>query len=154
MSIHHLQTWPDSCVAAAMCMIQRWRRQVPTEKRFYDENQWGDPYYIVRTLPRIEARSVEQDMEHELRLDLRLGRVVVVKVLARNYESWRSTAYPHLRSQHGTMTSGHHMVVLISGTDDGYRFLDPFYPDDGQPLEVSDDAFTTWFVGLALIASP
>lgn len=153
MSIHHFQTWPDSCVAAAMCMIQRWRGEAPTEKRFYDENPWGDPHYISETLPRIEARLVEPNMEHELRLDLRLDRVVVVKALVRNYEGWRSTAYPHLRSHHGTMTSGHHMVVLISGTDDGYLLHDPFYPGDAQPLEASDKAFVDWFVGLAFIAS-
>jgi hypothetical protein len=136
-----------------MCMIQRWRDEAPTEKRFYDENPGGDPYYIIETLPRVEARSVDPPMEHELRLDLRSGRVVVVKALVRNYANWRSTAYPHLRSPHGTMTSGHHMVVLTSGTDDGYRFLDPFYTVDAQPLEVSDDAFTNWFVGHAFIAS-
>lgn len=68
MIIHHLQTQPDSCVAAAMCMIQRWRGEAPTEKQFYDENPGGDPYYIIAALPRIEARSVEPHMDHTLRL--------------------------------------------------------------------------------------
>jgi hypothetical protein len=151
MSIHHLQTWPDSCVAAAMCMIQRWRGEAPTESRFHNENSCYS-YSYIKTLPGIEARLVDPGMEHELRLDL-FDQVVVVLALTRNYEGWRSTAYPDLRSPHGTMTSGHHMVVLISATDDGYRLLDPFYPGSAQPLEVSDDDFVGWFTGLAFIAS-
>jgi len=152
MSIHHLQTWPDSCVAAAMCMIQRWRGEDPTEARFYEQNTGRLPAYIT-TLPRVEARFVEPGMEHELRLSLRRDQVVVVMVLARNYESWRSTAYPNLRSPHGTMTSGYHMVVLISGTRDVYRVFDSFYPATEQPLKVSNDDFVSWFVGHAFIAS-
>lgn len=136
-----------------MCMIQRWRDETPTEKRFYDENPGGDPYYIIEALPRVEGRSVEPHMDHALRLHLKRGRVVVVKALVRNYESWRATAYPQLRSPHGTMTSGHHVVVLISDTNYGYRLLDPFYRGDAQPLEVADEAFTSWFVGHAFIAS-
>jgi hypothetical protein len=94
-----------------MCMIQRWRGEVPTE----------------------------------------------ATALLQNYENWRSTAHPNLHSPHGTMSSLsslYHMVLLISGTRDGYHLLDPFYPGDAQPLEVSDGAFVGWFTGLAFIASP
>ncbi len=153
MSHHYFQTWPDSCVAAAMCMIQRWRGEDPTEARFHEENAWHDPKHIT-TLPRIEARFVEPGMEHELRLELRLDQVVVATALVQNYENLRSNAYPNLRSPHGTMSSLYHMVVLISATRDGYRLFDPFYPDDGQPLEVTDEDFVEWFTGLAFIASP
>jgi hypothetical protein len=55
------------------------------------------------------------------------------------------------------MTSGHHMVMLISGTDDGYRLLDPFHTGDAQPLEVSDDAFTnsgSWAMRSSPAAEP
>ena len=152
MSFHYYQTWPDSCVAAAMCMIQRWRGQAPTEAAFYEANPSGKPGYIT-TLPRIEARLLEPDTERELRTDLRLGRVIVTLALVRNYEGWRSMAYPELRSPHGTMTRGYHMVVLTSGTRGGYRFLDPFYPGDAQPLQVSDEGFVRWFAGHAFIAS-
>jgi len=152
MSIHHLQSWPDSCIAAAMCMIQRWRGEAPTEAQFHQANSWLRPHYIA-TLPRVEAHSVERNMEQELRLYLKHDRVVVATALVQNYESWRSTAYPNLRSPHGTMSALYHMVVLISGTDDGYRLLDPFYPADAQPLEVFDDDFVGWFTGLAFIAS-
>jgi hypothetical protein len=152
MSIHHLQTWPDSCVAAAMCMIQRWRGEVPTEAQFHQVNSWHSPHYI-KTLPRVEAHSVERGMEQELRLYLRRGQVVVATALVQNYENWRSTAYPSLHSPHGMMSSFYHMVVLISGTRDEYHLFDPFYPDDAQPLKVSSDDFTGWFTGLAFIAS-
>ena len=153
MSIHHLQSWPDSCVAAAMCMIQRWRGQAPTEAHFHQANSWLRPHYI-KTLPRVEDHSVERDMEHEIRLYLRRGQVVVATALVQNYENWRSTAYPNLHSPHGSMSSLFHMVVLISTARDGYHLLDPFYPAVGQPLNVSDDDFVGWFTGLVFIASP
>jgi hypothetical protein len=155
MSNHHYQTWPDSCVAAAMCMIQRWRGEDPTEARFHEENPWRIPEHIT-TLPRIEKRFVESGRELELRLYLQLDQVVVATALVQNYENWRSTAYPNLCSRHGTMgtSSLYHMVVLISATRDGYLLFDPFYPGDAQPLEVSDAAFAAWFTSLAFIASP
>lgn len=139
-----------------MCMIQRWRNEVPTEARFHQANPWGRPHYI-ETLPRVEAHSVEQDVEYELRIHLRHGRVVVATALLRNYENWRSTAYPNLHSPHGMLSSLssllYHMVVLIPGSRHGYHLLDPFYPDDAQPLEVYDKDFMHWFTGLAFIAS-
>lgn len=52
------------------------------------------------------------------------------------------------------MSSLFHMVVLISTARDGYHLLDPFYPAEGQPLEVSDDDLMGWFTGLVFIASP
>lgn len=152
MGIHHFQTQPDSCVAAVMCMIQCWRGEAPTEARFHERSCY-EPHYIT-TLPRVEARSIDPDMEHEVRLCLQLGKIVVVKVVVRNYENWRSTAYPDLRSPHGMMNSGHHMVVLSSDERNGYQLLDPFYPGDTQPLTVSDDDFVQWFTGHAFIASP
>lgn len=152
MSIHHLQSWPDSCIAAAMCMIQRWRDVAPTEAQFHQANSWLRPHFIT-TLPLVEARSVERNEEDELRLCLQGDQVVVATALVQNYENWRSTAYPNLRSPHGTMSSLYHMVVLISETDDGYQLLDPYYPGDAQPLEVSDHEFIRWFTGLAFIAS-
>jgi hypothetical protein len=157
MNIHHLQSWPDSCIAAAMCMIQRWRGQLPTEAQFHRANAWLRPHYI-ETLPRVEAHYVDQEVEHELRLHLRYGRVVVATALVQNYESWRSSTYPNLHSPHGMMSSLsslYHMVVLIPDERDraGYRLFDPFYTADGQPLEVSVGDFTSWFTGLAFIAS-
>jgi hypothetical protein len=34
MTPHYLQSRADGCVAAAMCIIQRWRGQIPTENAF------------------------------------------------------------------------------------------------------------------------
>lgn len=154
MNIHHLQRWPDSCVAASMCMIQRWRGEDPSEARFHGQNPRRDPMTIHRTLPRVHVRELGPGQEHELALPLVLGRPVIVTAMASLYEPWCSRTYPRLQSPHGRMGQALHMIVLVSRVRDGYRLLDPFYPGEPQPLEVSDDDFERWFAGHAFIAHP
>jgi hypothetical protein len=108
---------------------------------------------ISRLLPRVVPRIVELGEEHELQLPLRGDRIVAVTAIGHNYDAWRRRALPTLRSPHGSIGPELHMVVLSTRLRDGFGFMDPFYPAEAQPLEVSDNEFSRWFAGHAFIAS-
>ena len=109
---------------------------------------------VAQLLPRVTAHAIGIGEEHHLELPLRMGRLVAVTGLVPNYESWRRRTSADLRSPHGDMRHGLHMVVLASRVDGGLGLFDPYYPGDAQPLVVDDDDFVGWFAGHAFIARP
>jgi hypothetical protein len=45
----------------------------------------------------------------------------------------------------------HHAIVLVESLPGGYRYLDPWYPREGQPLFLSRSDFALVWTGQAVI---
>ena len=130
MTSHHLQSQADGCVAAAMCIIQRWLGQAPTEQAFLAANPHHDPMLVARQLVGIQAMCLAVGDEREIALALLSARVAAVTVVSQHYEQWLRRRYPDLVSHHGRFGGAAmplHMVVLVSRARDGYELLDPFF---------------------------
>jgi len=141
---HHEQQYPDSCIAACMCMIQRWRGQAPTEARFH-ESQEPRPLETVCELGGVEFTDVEIGDERRMRIELSRGKRIITFVLGAPYIAIVAPKYPALRSRHGPMCEPAkyngplHALVLVSCSDSAYHYLDPYLPGSGQPLALTDD---------------
>jgi hypothetical protein len=159
---HHEQSYPNSCVPACMCMIQIWRGEPPTEDAFHQgANPGGHPIGLVRKLPRIkDLPASPRGDDADIHLALRQGRRVVVTVCGPRYVEWQQRHYPSAVSKHGTLCppgsfgAPFHAVLLIARLDDGYELYDPWFPADGQPFRISEDAFQWCFAGHAVVALP
>lgn len=156
MSCHYLQSQPDGCVAAAMCMIQQWRGQQPTEQTFLALTPRHDPMLVPRHLAHIQRKYLAFGSERELEVALLSDFIAAASMISDAYGPWLHRSYPALRSPHGpfTGTMGLHMVVLIGRVRDAYDLLDPFFAGTSQPLRIDDDAFAKCFGGHAFIATP
>lgn len=155
MTPHYLQSRADGCVAAAMCIIQRWRGQIPTENAFLASTPHDDPMLVARRIDRVRSMVLEVGSEHELVLALLSGSIAAVTVVSQHYEEWLRRRYPALTSPHGSFggaTMWLHMVVLVGRARDAFDLLDPFFVATGQPLRIDDDEFVACFGGHAFVA--
>lgn len=156
MTWHHLQSRADGCVAAAMCIIQRWRGEDPTEHAFLAAKPHDDPMLVPRQLAGIRAMSLAVGSEREIVLALLAGSIAAVTVVSQHYEHWLRRRYPELVSPHGGVSAAAmalHMIVLVGRARDAYEVLDPFFAPAGQPLRIDDDEFVSCFGGHAFVAS-
>ncbi|MDC0748109.1 hypothetical protein [Polyangium mundeleinium] len=155
---HHEQTHRDSCVAACMCIIQKWRGEAPTEAAFHESASTG-PQILgrrIRELGGARYAALAQDEERTLDLHLVDGGLVVVGVFGLLFADWQRRVYGQLISRHGEMSRAYsqkgypHAIVLVERSGDGYRLLDPWFPAMHQPLFIERSDFSNCFDGNAV----
>lgn len=155
---HHPQSYPNSCVPACMCIVQRWRGVAPTEDAFHaGADREGHSIGIVRWLGDVELVPTHADEFAELRFAVMSGALGIVVVSGPPYVRWLEATYP-LASPHGKLcppgTHGRprHALVVCGYDHDEWLVLDPWFPGDGQPLRMAEDDLVSCFAGLAAVA--
>lgn len=152
---HHEQTHRDSCVAACMCIIQKWRGEEPTEAAFHESAKAG-PQNLARRIPELGgARFAALAPDEERTIDVHLGDggLVVVGVFGLYFANWQRRTYVQLESRHGELSRAYsqkgypHAIVLVEGSRYGYRLLDPWFPATDQPLLIERYDFSRCFDG-------
>lgn len=161
---HYEQSWTNSCIPACMCIVQKWRGDIPTEALHHeDPSVRGHPYRRACRLDAAVYGALSSEEEDGLIPHIVEGGIVLIGVFNREYSAWQRGAYPDLRSKHGVLwTPGKyggpresHAVVLVRWDDaSGFWLLDPWFPSDGQPLLMKKSDFTTCFNGNAVFMNP
>ena len=154
---HHEQSYPNSCVPACMCMVQKMRGQGCTEEAFH-QGAFGDghPLASALALPRTRRQPLAVGEEEELNLALHQGQVILVSVSGPPFVRWLQAHHAGLSSRHGVLcnagTHGRpfHAIVLIAWRNDGYDLLDPYHPGASQPLWMDASSFASCFAGDAI----
>lgn len=164
VDFHHEQEHPWSCVAACVCMIQAWTGMDPAPDEAALLASWPAPRTDIRHLAGIgdlrlwdstDPRSVDR-----LRAALHRGWLVVT-LFPGPLTHFTLARTPAPRSRHGRLVAHEnaraaigppHAVVLVEARDpDGVRYLDPYYPPDGQPFSLAEDELAEAWTGYVLI---
>lgn len=175
LDCHHEQEAPDSCVAACVCMVKKWRGDVAKEA-------------VIRE--RLQALSVEglktaamefgwkfqwvdwdEVEEREACLgNLSRGVWIIVDVYPGHLTMHSEQLTPPPVSRHGPLMRRsaedldckedlsarlpqypHHAIVLVEEVVGGFRYLDPWFPRKGQPFFMSRADLGRMWAGLAVI---
>lgn len=158
---HYEQQYPNSCVPACMCILQKWRGLSATEDAFHgNAARDGHSLTLAVELGRVRLRSIAPGEEDEIDLALRLGHRIIAKVSGPPYIRWFVMSYPTARSRHGSLCAPgdrgkpFHAIVLVDHRRAGYRYHDPWYPADDQPFWMSEEDFQRCFAGEIAVAEP
>jgi hypothetical protein len=156
---HHEQRWRYSCVLACMAIVERSRGVDPPRSEDHDPGGLV-PVHRVADLP--DVALVKDDEITKLAFRLRIGSTLVIaRVSGPPWVATIAEAFPWLRSRHGRLcgpgTHGgpFHDVVLVDVVlgDDGeveaFQVLDPWFPNNNQPLELPLDLFEPCYAGPA-----
>ncbi|MBX3223369.1 MAG: hypothetical protein KF795_22850 [Labilithrix sp.] len=142
-----------------MAIVERSRGIDPP--RSEDDDPGGlVPVHRIADLP--DAVLVRDDEITALAFRLRIGKtLVVVRVSGPPWVATIQGAFPGLRSRHGHLCAPgayggpFHDVVLVDvilgedGEAEGFQVLDPWFPNNGQPLELALDLFESCYAGPA-----
>jgi hypothetical protein len=143
LDVHVRQSTPGSCVAACVCMVRRRRGERIEEHALLGE--WGSPGPFALTVHAEDMRDpsfpsqVDPTLESSwglLRAILRLGRWVIVSIVP----------LPHPGRSHA-------VVLIGSGEDDLYLYLDPAAPSDAQPRAFSEDDLVQQWTGQMIVCA-
>jgi hypothetical protein len=156
---HIEQSEPNGCVAACIAMVRR-----AQGRPFTDDDQarimaLGNETGVHLGVAGVEVdgcRGVMTTDEFLAQAPLWLadGRWLIVMVSGPPYVHRRGTTPGGRPSRHGDLCAPQdreppyppfHAVVLTERDDDGYVYLDPYYPADGQPLRMTDDDLVATF---------
>lgn len=166
VDFHREQELPDSCIAACITMVRAWQGPPPTPNEA--EVRVGmNPHTDVAGLAGAgrsafwepdDPRSYERVV-----FELNRGCWLVTVVFSGPLTHFALRRRPELTSRHGGMfrfpptpsTPGvPHAVVLVAADAGSVEYLDPYYPRDGQPLQLSIDEFAECWTGRLAIADP
>lgn len=172
---HQEQTASDGCVAACMCMVERWLGRETSEE---------DARARLRELPRAGLRTAalvtgwrgefmnwDSPLEREILLGhLARGFWLIVDVYPGHLTMLAERLVPAPVSRHGALmrrspedthrredlTSRvpqypHHAIVLVESAEGAIRYLDPWFPVRGQPFAMSREDFSTMWTGQVII---
>lgn len=172
---HQEQTASDSCVAACMCMVERWLGRKTSEE---------DARARLRELPRESLGTAalvtgwkskfmnwDSPLEREILLGhLARGLWLIVDVYPGHLTMLAERLVPEPVSRHGALMRRspedthrrenlalrvpqcpHHAVVLVESVAGVVRYLDPWFPVRGQPFSMSKEDFFTMWTGQVII---
>jgi hypothetical protein len=160
---HHEQTRPDSCVAACICIVHRFRGEAIPEDDARAETQGGRASIAaiaaVARARRIRAAEWQGDVE-EVRLALTRGEIVITQVLGHPYVRALRRHHADLASRHGDLCAPGdfngppHSVAIVRREPGALLVLDPYYPAERQPLRLTDEDFDACFGAIAFAIAP
>lgn len=171
VACHQEQTVADGCVAACVCILQRWLGAAPDEDAIRRELE-------ALAVPGLgtaaivggwKCRFLDWDkQEDRVLLDayLEQGVWLIVDVLPGPMTMHNERHPPGVVSRFGHLMCRshknenlslrfpqlpHHAIVLVESFHGGYRYLDPWYPRDGQPLTIPRSDFARIWTGQVVI---
>jgi Papain-like cysteine protease AvrRpt2 len=146
-----------------MCIVQKWRGRMPAEAQYYEKACDGYLYIgSICELPGTEFKRLGPDEEGDIALHLGGGGIAVIGVDPWNYVPWQLRTNPQLESKHGPLWIPgkydrpriHHAIVVVSCDSTGFWVLDPWFPDNHQPLLLRIGEFSDCFDGYAVFVDP
>lgn len=160
---HHEQQYESSCVFACICMILKWRGASFDENALY--TKWNGHGSVNAAVSELGAayRSLSPDDFQTIRTAFSgwfaNDCALIVTVCGPRYVQRRGIAPGGSKSKWkdlapaGDSGGPFHALVLAGSTEDGFLALDPYYPANGQPLELTDDDLTYILTGQVVVCS-
>jgi hypothetical protein len=160
---HHEQELPNSCVAASVRMLQLHAGKPALGEPDIRKELGPHPLDLDRaaSFGRVECLEFNEAKNVEwLRAVVQLQSCAVT-IAGGAAASWAKAA--GLTSRHGALSSPpprldladyalpRHVVVVVGAERDRVRYLDPFFPAEGQPLDVPLIDFVRGLLGYALL---
>lgn len=159
---HHEQERPWSCVAACVRIIRSWWGEAVAEAAILAE--FGDPVTAFNNAACLgralgwdpgDPRAITQ-------LRAELGSTwLVVSMFPGPLTTCVRRRVPVPVSRHGPLIPYEdlrgafglpHAVVLVEAIEpEGVLYLDPYYPEDGQPFALTDDELAEAWTGQVVI---
>lgn len=153
---HVEQTWPNSCVAACMCMVRARQGESFDEAQFHDgAGPAGQPIELAAALLQSRTEVWNSEELETLKVRLATGHWAIVTLFGPRYMSRLANPPP---SKHGALcTPGDfpaplHAVVAVSANRRGIALLDPFFAKAAQPVVLSNEGFLFAWTGQVVFA--
>ncbi|MDI1434262.1 hypothetical protein [Polyangium sorediatum] len=172
-ALHQEQADASGCVAACICILQRWLGEDPDEDALRRDLEHAAGLRLAAGVADWEFRYLDWDKsEDRMLLDAYLGRGVwlMVDVYPGPMTMHHERHPPAAESRFGPLMRRspedihkredlsrripqhpHHAIVLVECLPEGYRYLDPWYPRDGQPFTIQRRDFALAWTGQVVI---
>ena len=150
---HCEQQRPNSCVAACICMVLRWRGQSASEEELH-QNACFKGQSLAYAALKLGAKHCAGSLG-QIKFWLASERLLIVKVSG---PPLVKISAPLGISCHGELCppgdwgGPFHAVVFIASVDQNLLYLDPWFPKNNQPREISEDNFERVFSGELIVA--
>lgn len=161
---HREQERSSSCIAACVSMVKAWSGPPPAPTEAELLASWSEPKTDVAHLAdagdlRFWDPTDLRDLER-LRATLE-DRWLIVTLFPGPLTYFTSRRSPLPVSKHGPLLRCEnprhvpgmpHAVVLVDASDaGGFRYLDPYYPVDGQPFSLTEEELIEAWTGMVAI---
>ncbi|MRG93487.1 hypothetical protein [Polyangium spumosum] len=170
---HQEQAVADGCVVACVCILQRWLGVDPDEGAIRRDLEPAAGLRLAARITDWKFRYLDWDKSEErMLLDAYLGQGtwLMVDVYPGPMTMHHERHPPAAKSRFGALMRRspedihkredlsrripqhpHHAIVLVESFTGGYRYLDPWYPREGQPLSISRPDFARIWTGQVVI---